>query len=641
MKAKTSLTMITAAFALLHSAFAETPDAFVEYVDSNRSQYIDTGIIGRCGTSADMTVQWLDASVDSSFLSSRVDGNNTRFILCSNQGPNTHYYMAHRSYDNPRDISKSEYSKNAPDRIVSSITHDGAKVKYTMSVNGAEEINVEREEEALNTQLNMYLFAQNKAGSADLKSGVRCYSVKIWQDGNLVRDFLPCVKSGRAGLYDDVSKAIFYPQGGELVAGPALKFFGKPDHFVQYVESDGKQYIDTEVVGKCSTSADMTIQWLSVSTDGAFLGSRVLSETDTRFVLCNNDRNGLYYTCHRTYTYVDETNKDKAKCNTAMPDHLYSSITHDGTTFTLLQQVNGETVQTRSNSSEDALDTGLNMYLFAQNLGGAAAYHSSVRFFGTKIWQDGNLVRDFRPCIKDGRAGLYDEVSGWIFFPQGGDLTYPNEKPDKIMKWVNLTGSSYVDTQVRAKSGVKSEMRYYPTKDDTEDQYMLAARDGNNRFLLGYYYNPPASGYVKNRAAIGYAGTWNRCEWNNHVTGKTHTLLSEISADGRVSGICDGSERGGGTSYGALDTGLNLYMFGINMGGKAQDFFNGRSYYSKIWVWDESANDYVPVRDFVPCVKDDKVAFYDNVSQTMFYPFPAIPAEGNSQPRQGLIILFR
>lgn len=642
MKAKTSLAMMTVAVALLHSTFAETPDAFVEYVDSNRSQYIDTGIIGRCGTSADMTVQWLDASVDSSFLSSRVDGNDTRFILCSNQGPKTHYYMAHRSYNNPRDISKSEYSKNAPDRIVSSITHDGAKVKYTMSVNGAEEINVEREEEALNTQLNMYLFAQNKAGSADLKSGVRCYSVKIWQDGNLVRDFLPCVKSGRAGLYDDVSKAIFYPQGGELAAGPALKYFGKPDHFVQYVESSGTQYVDTEVVGKCNTSADMTIMWLS-SADGAFLSSRISetgtdAEKDTRFNLCNNDAASQYYTSHRIFISSAGAGAI-AKCSTDRPDHIYSSITHDGTTMKLALYVNGATVQTRT-ATEEALDTGLNMYLFAQNLAGAAKYMSSVRCFGTKIWQDGDLVRDFRPCIKDGRAGLYDEVSGWIFFPQGGELTCPNDTAGKkIMKWVNLTGSSYVDTQVRAKSGIRSEMQYWPSVDNIVDQYMLAARvdDNDTRFLLGYYWN----NYSRHNATIGYKDTWNCAYWDNHAKGKVHTLVSEISSTGIVNGTCDGVRFAESTqARGALDTGLNLYMFGINWGGKAKDFFNGRSYYTKIWVWDESANDYVPVRDFVPCVKDDKVAFYDNVSQTMFYPFPAIPAEGNSQPRQGLIISF-
>ena len=644
MKAKTSLAMMTAAVALLHSTFAETPDAFVEYVDSNRSQYIDTGIVGRCGTSADMTVQWLDASVDSSFLSSRVDGNDTRFILCSNQGPKTHYYMAHRSYNDPRDISKSEYRKNAPDRIVSSITHDGAKVKYTMSVNGAEEINVEREEEALNTQLNMYLFAQNKAGSADLKSGVRCYSVKIWQDGNLVRDFLPCVKSGRAGLYDDVSKAIFYPQGGELAAGPALKSFGKPDHYVQYVESDGTQYVDTEVVGKCNTSADMTIQWQSTAVDSSFLSSRENSTTDTRFVLCSNQGGWAhYYMAHRTfvrdYNKTDGTGRDvsTSKYSTTVPDRIESSITHNGENVTYTMKVNGnlEINQTRK---EEALNTNLNMYLFAQNNTGAVDLRSPVRFFGTKIWQDGNLVRDFRPCIKDGRAGLYDEVSGWIFFPQGGDLTYPNEKPDKIMKWVNLTGSSYVDTQVRAKSGIRSEMQYRPSVDNIEDQYLLAARnasDTNTRFLLGYYYN-----YNGNYAAVGYKDSWQRAKWSGHLKDKTHTLVSEISAKGVVSGVCDGDAITGSTEYGEFDTGLNLYMFGINIGGKAQDFFNGRSYYSKIWVWDESANDYVPVRDFVPCVKDDKVAFYDNVSQTMFYPFPAIPAEGNSQPRQGLIITF-
>lgn len=653
MKAKTSIAMMTAAVALLHSTFAETPDAFVEYVQSDGSQYIDTGIIGRCGTKADMTIQWMGGN-DSSFLSSRIasigtdDQKNTRFILCSNQGGNSsymHYYTCHRKYDSSTDLSKSTYSTDKPDWIVSGITHDGTNVKYTMSVNGKEEISVERKEDALDTKLNMYLFAQNMNGSAILQSKVKCYSVKIWQDGNLVRDFRPCVKDGKAGLYDAVDEKIFYPQGGDLMPSDnKVKVSGKPDHFVQYVESSGTQYIDTGVVGKCNTSADMTIMWLS-SADGAFLSSRISetgtdAEKDTRFNLCNNDTSSQYYTSHRTFISSAGAGAI-AKCSTDRPDHIYSSITHDGTTMKLALYVNGATVQTRT-ATEEALDTGLNMYLFAQNLAGAAKYMSSVRCFGTKIWQDGNLVRDFRPCIKDGRAGLYDEVSGWIFFPQGGELIYPNEKPDKIMKWVNLTGSSYVDTQVRAKSGIRSEMQYWPSVDNIVDQYMLAARvDENNnkiRFLLGYYWN--GSGY--HDAVIGYKDVWNCAYWDNHAKEKVHTLVSEISSTGIVNGTCDGVKFQGNTqAMGDLDIGLNLYMFGLNLGGKAQDFFNGRSYYSKIWVWDESANDYVPVRDFVPCVKDDKVAFYDNVSQTMFYPFPAIPAEGNSQPHQGLIILFR
>ena len=83
----------------------------------------------------------------------------------------------------------------------SSITHDGTDVTFTLRVNGNLEVNRTETTSAIDTNLNMFLFAQNKGGAADLKSSVRCYGVKIWQDGELVRDFRPCVKNGCAGLY--------------------------------------------------------------------------------------------------------------------------------------------------------------------------------------------------------------------------------------------------------------------------------------------------------------------------------------------------------------------------------------------------------------------------------------------------------
>lgn len=199
-------------------SLSDDPDAFVDYVESNGTQYIDTGIVGRCGTTAEMTIQWL-GKADSSFLSSRSDDGDTRFILCSNQGGSLkHYYVAHGGYERSRDTTASQSDPDSVVRIASGIIHDGNSVKYAMRVNGAKEINVERQDAAIDTGLNMYLFAQNKKGSAVLKSSVRCYGVKIWQDRELVRDFRPCLKNGAACLYDSVSRKIFYPLGGALVA---------------------------------------------------------------------------------------------------------------------------------------------------------------------------------------------------------------------------------------------------------------------------------------------------------------------------------------------------------------------------------------------------------------------------------------
>jgi hypothetical protein len=56
------------------------------------------------------------------------------------------------------------------------------------------------------------------------------YSLKIWDDGVLVRDFIPCVRTvggvETVGLYDVMPNAskCFYENGGSgvLVAGPEM-----------------------------------------------------------------------------------------------------------------------------------------------------------------------------------------------------------------------------------------------------------------------------------------------------------------------------------------------------------------------------------------------------------------------------------
>ena len=67
------------------AANAEEPDAFVEYVESTSAgkQYIDTGVIGKCGTKAEMKLLWA-ATGDTTFLGTlAASGGDTRFLLCA------------------------------------------------------------------------------------------------------------------------------------------------------------------------------------------------------------------------------------------------------------------------------------------------------------------------------------------------------------------------------------------------------------------------------------------------------------------------------------------------------------------------------------------------------------------------------
>jgi hypothetical protein len=66
---------------------------------------------------------------------------------------------------------------------------------------------------------NLILFGINRSGSKMLGLG-RIYSCQIWNDGTLIRNYIPVVRKsdGKAGLYDKVNN-VFYTDaaGGNFI----------------------------------------------------------------------------------------------------------------------------------------------------------------------------------------------------------------------------------------------------------------------------------------------------------------------------------------------------------------------------------------------------------------------------------------
>ena len=603
------------------------PFRYVEYVESTGTQYIDTGIRGRCNTSADMRIKCLSTN-DVSFLSSRTDSNNTRFLLCSTL---PQYYMGHRSYSASRDKSSlSCLAATESDHIVSSITHDGTNVSYSMAVNGTTIIDQTRAEEALDTGLNMYLFAQNKGGSATLHSKVRCYGVKIWQDGTLVRDFRPCVRDGKAGLFDEVSRGFFFAYGGDLL--PPVE---TPDAFVQYVESNGTQYVDTGIKGRCNTKADMTLQLMKVA-DTTFLGARN-DNADTRFLLCHGNSQGRVCTGHVSFDWGDKY------LSTSHPDRLVGSIMHDGTQVTLLATLNGATSVSTSRT-QAALDTGLNMYMFAVNMSGAASYQASIRCYATRIWQDGVLVRDFWPCEKDGIAGLYDKVSGRIFHSGGGALaagpvTAKRAEVAQFVRYVESTGTQFVDTGVMGRAGTRCEAAFSMKEVASNGNYGILSLRHNYNCQYGDMYRWCDLISVYNGKLDYHYGLWHDndamvlpAESNVAVASKLWAGSQELVVNGNRIKIS--------TDANAYDMGFSLYAFGRNRDYSATDVNCSRLrlYSMKIWQGETDGSNEALVRDFRPCVTvDGEAGLYDAVSGMVF-----VSASGSKlHPPNGLTFRIR
>ena len=186
----------------------------------------------------------------------------------------------------------------------------------------------------------------------------------------------------------------------------------------------------------------------------------------------------------------------------------------------------------------------------------------------------------------------------------------------------------YVDVGVIARSGTKIEARFSGCAGG--DKILLGAERGDVHVM---WMSRTDGGRRKMYA--GYANARGGRWWGDGTTemseGAYHEMTCEITRGGTVRGAFDGGAtsvwRGktsgrAATDLGDFDTGLDMFLFGLNHNGRLWDGWSGETalYGLKIWQTDD-AGAYRLVRSFKPCVDADGVAaLYDEVSGTPFYP---------------------
>ena len=471
MKASTIAILFAAIPAL---AFAETPDRFVRYVESTGSQYVDTGVTGRWNTRVEAQVEWLEFK-DSSLIGSRTSsstGSRLYFCYCLNVDGN----MYTTTYGGGVEVTwngdwKARWEKNRIYDYVSefSATNGESQTTNTIKVDGLTVWS--KTGNCLDTGKTLHLFACNVGGTASYKSKARIYRLKIWQgpkdggDMTLVRDLMPCVKDDRAGLYDTVSGNILYSGSGtDLECDEDSE---KPDEFVDYVESTGCGYIDTEINAQSGTSAEIDLAVLTTRARNKSVLGAYTADGDKRFYLlyCNT---GVMRVGYGALSGEDAT------IYSVGTRYLVESSLSSGTQT--LERTNidesgkKKTLYTGTNSAE--VDLEMPLYLFACNNDGTADWAGQYRLYGCKIQQGGELVRDFKPCLKDGEFALYDDVSKRIFHMKRGFLNGPVQK--KAVKAKNLVFVDYIessgwetlDTGVRARAGTRAKGEFAYTYDE-------------------------------------------------------------------------------------------------------------------------------------------------------------------------------
>lgn len=167
---------------------------------------------------------------------------------------------------------------------------------------------------------------------------------------------------------------------------------------LEYIESDGTQYIDTGVTPKQNISKMvLQIKYNEVSGDYAVNG---VGGNSNYFQIYA--RSNTFYAVFASGSQTVSLTPADTNIHTFTLDAVNLKATIDNTTVSL---------------SNGTLPSNHNIYLFADNDNNTAAYFAKQRLYSAKFYESGILIRDFIPCerISDGVQGLYDLVNDLFY----------------------------------------------------------------------------------------------------------------------------------------------------------------------------------------------------------------------------------
>mgnify|MGYP002767512322 CR=1 FL=1 len=181
----------------------------LEYIESSGKQWTNTGFNPKSTTRVKVNAKFLGGATTSALFGARgaasgTDPKSFTFLVVS-QKPRSDYFGSSKTGAQTVSTSRIEIDWN---KNVCSIDSDTITHTATSAV----------------SDRALYLFAVNTAGSATLPASMQLYSCAIYDNGTLIRDFVPCKNaSGAVGLYDLVGAKFYTNAGtGTFTAGPEV-----------------------------------------------------------------------------------------------------------------------------------------------------------------------------------------------------------------------------------------------------------------------------------------------------------------------------------------------------------------------------------------------------------------------------------
>lgn len=181
------------------------PSGYTEltYIESTGTQYIDTEFKPTANTKVEVDIDFLSANTTYNCVFGVGQTSSNQFVVYRNGSSMTGQVYSTKTY-----TTSGVANTGRNQCVLSNSTFRYGS--YSVAVTA----------ESFIYTYPVFLFAMNSVGSATLQSHQKLYSCQIYDNGTLVRDFLPCINpSGEIGLYDTVNKKFYGNKGTGVFIG--------------------------------------------------------------------------------------------------------------------------------------------------------------------------------------------------------------------------------------------------------------------------------------------------------------------------------------------------------------------------------------------------------------------------------------
>ena len=381
------------------SALADTYAYKVQYLQSSGAQYIDTGVVPDRNTMFRGSYEYLGTAGAKANYDMIAACTSPRYYPVSlNSASDTHArrerYVSYNDVPNQLHPYLTRHTIVFNDALHRVFVDNEYISTFTTGFSGASH--------------TCYLFASNNNNNkAAYHAKARIYWCEFTDTatGTVLRRFIPVVdENGKPAMFDEINEKLYYNlgTGADFTAGPRKD---EPWYFVEYIESTGTQWIDTEKLALAATRTDVGYRYANASQNvNAMIGG---IQSPNR-----------YYPVSLQSRDAKAERFDRGNGTVSELKLTHPVVTDHEVLFNDAQRkvyVDGVEVGTFTSAYTESA---LSMYMFAARdvNNSKAGWLAKARIYHYDIYHtNGTLCAAFRPAVNaSGKGCMYNGYTGKI-----------------------------------------------------------------------------------------------------------------------------------------------------------------------------------------------------------------------------------